>query len=151
MATRGSGHRLGTLTYPSDRFSPNDWLAFTELPGFWRRWEQLKLGDLNLTALQAVIMAAPKMAPVVKETGGLRKLRLAPIGSEKGKSGGVRVWYLYVEEVATVVLAIVYAKGEKDDLTKKEKATLRALVERYRTFLLSRPYRASQRLSTEDR
>jgi hypothetical protein len=123
-------------------------LAFIELPPFWRRWEQLKLGDANLSALQAAIMVQPKTAPVVPGTGGLRKVRFAPIGWQKGKSGGLRVWYLYVEEIATVVLAIVYAKGDKDDLSQNEKARLRAAVERVKQSLLSRPYRATPRSTT---
>ena len=139
------------LAYPAHWFTPEDWLTFIELPSFTRRWQQNKLGDLNLSGLQAAIMAKPTMAPVIPGTGGVRKLRFAPIDSDRGKSGGLRVCYLYVEEVATVILAIVYPKNEKDDLSNADKALLRDAVERVKRLLLSRPYRATPRSSAEDR
>jgi hypothetical protein len=58
--------------------------------------------------------------------------------------------YTYIEEVATVVLAIVYAKGEKDDLGANEKALLRGAVERTKRSLLGRPYRRSPKLRAGD-
>ena len=41
--------------------------------------------------MEAAIVAAPDAAPVVRGTGGIRKLRWA--GSGRGKRGGIRALY----------------------------------------------------------
>ena len=68
-----------------------------------------------------------------------------------GKRGALRVCYAYIEPVATAVLGLVYAKGESDDLTDKDKAALRATIERIENALLSRSYRYQPKSSGEDR
>jgi hypothetical protein len=89
-------------------------------------------------------MLRPRGGDVIEGTGGLRKLRFAPRESDRGKSGGLRICYAYFEQVATVVLGLVYGKGEKDDLTPEDKAHLRLAVRRVEEALLSRPYRSSR-------
>jgi hypothetical protein len=74
-------------------------------------------------------MAKPKGAPVVPGTGGLRKIRYAPLRSGKGKSGGVRVCYVYFEEYAVVLLVLAYPKNERDDLSAIEKKAIKKLIE----------------------
>ena len=61
----------------------------------------------------------PKAGDVITGTGGVRKLRFAIEG--KGKRGGVRVIYYYYYERNPVLLFTVFGKGEKSDLTQKEK------------------------------
>lgn len=60
------------------RIPPEDLLHFIELKGFERDWSELGLKDSDLTELQLTIMRGGKLAPLVKNTGGLRKLRFAP-------------------------------------------------------------------------
>jgi hypothetical protein len=108
------------------------------------------LSDQALQALQVIIMTHPRGGSVMEGTGGLRKLRFAPPEWEVGKSGALRVCYAYIEEVATVILALVYPKGEKDDLDDKEKARLREAIERTKQLLLSRPYRCNRKPGAED-
>lgn len=139
MAKRGSVCQRAVLAYPSYWFVPEDWLSFIELRPFTNRWNRLQLSDMDLQTLQILIVMRPAGGTVIQDTGGVRKIRFAQPHSGKGKSGGLRVCYAYIEEVATVVLAVVYAKDEKDDLTDKEKAVLRGAVERVKAQLLSRP------------
>src|SRR5438132_13767829 len=102
-------------------FPPEELLTFIELRPFTRRWQQLGLDDTDLQALQLLIMIRPKAGDVIAGTGGVRKLRFAPPQWRLGKRGALRVCYAYVEQAGTIVLGLVYAKGENDDLSSKEK------------------------------
>ena len=115
---------------PKHSFEPEDLLRFVELQAFTDGWKDLKLNDDDLQALQILIMLNPKGHPVVAGTGGLRKMRFAPPRWKKGKSGAVRVGYVFLQEYGTVLLVIAYGKGEKDDLTPGEKKAIRALIRR---------------------
>jgi hypothetical protein len=119
-----------TLVYPRHAFAPEDLLNFVEMEGFSADWKELRLDDDDLFILQVAIMANPKGAPVVQGTGGLRKLRFSPPRWPKGKSGGVRVCYVYFEEYKIVLLVIAYAKGTKDDLSARERKAIKHLIER---------------------
>jgi len=55
-------------------------LGFVQFPSFLRDWQRLRLGDGALPALERVLIDAPDKAPVIEQTGGLRKLRFAPPG-----------------------------------------------------------------------
>ncbi len=105
-------------------------LQFIEMPGFSNDWEELRLDSDDLLALQVAIMSGPTRAPVVQGTGGLRKIRFAPPRWNIGKSGAVRVCYVYFDEWGIVLLVIAYSKNEKDSLTANEKATVRDLIAR---------------------
>jgi hypothetical protein len=51
---------------------------------------------------------------VVKNSGGIRKVRWKRLGT--GKSGGVRVIYFNRNEAEEVVLLALYSKSETDNL-----------------------------------
>lgn len=65
--------------------------------------------------------------------GGLRKVRIAREGG--GKSGGYRTIYVFGGLEMPIFLLTVFAKNEKDNLSKSEQAELvamsKALVARY--------------------
>ena len=67
-------------------------------------------------ALQVCIMCDPKQGEVIRGTKGLRKLRYSPSTWNKGKSGSLRVCYVYFERHHTVLLVVVYKKSDIDDL-----------------------------------
>ena len=67
-------------------------------------------------------MHAPEASPVIKGTGGLRKLRFAPMRWQIGKSGAIRVCYVYFKPQWTVLLVMAYGKNRKDTLTAAEKS-----------------------------
>ncbi len=51
------------------------------------------LGEEARREMEAAIVAAPDAAPIIRGTGGIRKLRWA--GSGRGKLGGIRTVYFY--------------------------------------------------------
>jgi hypothetical protein len=114
----------------SGPLGPAELLSFIEMQGFADDWGRLRLNDDDLSDLQQAILARPRGAPVIAGTGGVRKLRFAPHRSAKGKSGGVRVCYVYFEKWGIVLLVIAYGKKETADLSPAQKQALRRLIER---------------------
>jgi hypothetical protein len=77
------------------------------------------MSDDERAELVATMAADPLAGVLLKGTGGLRKLRFA-VGS-KGKSGGIRVVYYVYSERAPVFLLEVFAKSERDNLSKADR------------------------------
>jgi hypothetical protein len=99
MAKTRRRHQHVALKYPQHALSPEDLLHFIETTVFTKAWEGLGLDDEeDLLALQLLIMSQPKAAPVIPGTGGLRKLRFAPVRWNVGASGAARVCYVHFEE-----------------------------------------------------
>ena len=70
----------------------------------------------------------PLAHPVIAGTGGFRKARWGR--GNRGKSGGVRVIFYYFVAGATIYLYDVYAKNQKENLTREEENHLRRVAER---------------------
>ena len=100
---------------------------FIRLKTFDRTAKNL-LSDDDERELERDIAEDPQAAPVISETGGVRKIRAA-IG-QKGKRGGVRVLYLYIEADETVYLLWAFAKNVRENITKAEKKAIKAMVTR---------------------
>ncbi len=100
---------------------------FIRLKTFDRTAKNL-LSDDDERELEQDIAEDPQAAPVVSETGGVRKIR-ATIG-QRGKRGAARVLYLYLEAVETVYLLWVFPKNARENITKAEKKVIRAMVAR---------------------
>lgn len=87
----------------------------------------------EVDALTNVLANDPEAGDIIQQTGGIRKLRFA-IGNQ-GKSGSVRVVYYFYNDTMPVFLMAVFAKNEKDNLSKAERNTLakvaRALRDNY--------------------
>ncbi len=113
----GVWHRYG-LEGPG----PEKYRTFYRFPPFIRGWERLGLGDNDLLELESIVMSNPEIGAVVKGTGGLRKMRFAPISWKTGKSGAVRVYYGHYPDYGIVVIAAVLAKTEAADLSADNKA-----------------------------
>ena len=71
------------------------------------------------------IVAAPDAAPVIRSTGGIRKLRCA--GSGRGKRGGIRVVF-YQAGPDVIYLLTACAKADREDLTPAGTKALTRLV-----------------------
>ncbi len=69
----------------------------------------------------------PDAGDVIPSTGGLRKVRWSRSGM--GKRGGVRVIYMLRTEQGELVLLIVYAKAEHDNLSSAFLRQLAQLLE----------------------
>ncbi len=71
------------------------------------------LDDEQYSALQVHMLEHPKAGPVIRGSGGVRKLRWSVSG--KGKSGGVRVIY-YVPDGDSFWMLTIYGKGDVDSI-----------------------------------
>lgn len=87
------------------------------------------LSEEEYRNFQNFLAENPEAGDLIKDTGGLRKVRWGSGG--KGKSGGVRVIYYYVVADSQLRMILIYKKGIQDTLTDKQKATLRKLNERW--------------------
>lgn len=63
---------------------------------------------------------------IIEDTNGVRKIRWSREGS--GKSAGVRVIYFYYDENHPILLLLLYAKNEKENLTREEKNKISDVV-----------------------
>ncbi len=93
-----------------------------ELPEFLRRAKAIMTDD-EREALVTYIAANPEAG--ISLGGGLRKVRIPREGS--GKSGGYRTIYVFGGIHMPIYLLTVFAKNEKDNLTKAEQAAAVAL------------------------
>ena len=100
-------------------------MEILETSFFTRQINEL-LTDEDYMLLQRALVINPLRGAVIPGGGGLRKIRWRIDG--KGKSGGIRIIYYYVSSDNRVFMVHAYAKGVKDDLTKKELAILRKLM-----------------------
>ena len=100
---------------------------FVHTKVFDRQWAALGCDDDDLLELQKAICIDPQKPPVIKSTGGVRKIRIAL--DDRGKSGGARV--LYVDFVVRGVIGLLYAypKSEKENISDDERKTLKKMVE----------------------
>ena len=75
----------------------------------------------------AYIAEFPDAGAVVRDSGGIRKVRWRRAGS--GKSGGVRVIYFTRTAEEEVVLLIMYAKAKTDNITGHKLKEIRRAIE----------------------
>lgn len=84
------------------------------------------LSEDDRMAMEFFIACAPEDHPVIPGTGGFRKARWAQRG--KGKSGGVRVVYFFLAGPGRIYMAAIYAKSQKQTLTRADKNVLARLA-----------------------
>lgn len=96
--------------------------TIVELPEFLRRAKAI-MADDERAALVDYIAANPEVG--ISLGGGLRKVRIPREGG--GKSGGYRTIYVFGGVQMPIFLVTVFAKNEKDNLTKVEQAAAIAL------------------------
>ncbi len=93
-------------------------------------------GDSVYRAVQQALMAQPDLGSVIRGTGGVRKMRWE--GRGHGKSGGLRVIYLYVPAFRVFLMLAAYAKGDQSDLTSAERRAMADYAARYVEHLRSK-------------
>ena len=69
-----------------------------------------------------VLTTNPEYGALIRDTGGLRKMRVHVPALHTGKSGGYRLIYkpLMVDEVWKILLLTAYFKGDCEDLCQAE-------------------------------
>ena len=110
-------------------------LTIIQLPSFAVDWKRLKFTDDDLRALEGLLLEDPVRGAVVSGTGGLRKIRFAAPSRHAGKRGATRVGYAYFPIADIAVLAVIFPKNEKANLTRGERDEIKLLLERVRRAL----------------
>jgi hypothetical protein len=101
--------------------------VFVETVVFTKRWSELGLKDDDLKSLQNYIVINPYAGDIMKGTGGLIKLRWN--FPNTGKSGGIRVLYVDFMRQEKIILINCYSKSERDNISDKEKALYKKLID----------------------
>jgi hypothetical protein len=81
-----------------------------------------------LEQIQTDLLGNPAKGSVVPGLGGIRKARASHPGRGKGKRGGFRYLYLYLERRGHIHLLYLLDKGEQEDLTEDQRRALRRMV-----------------------
>ncbi len=92
--------------------------TFIQTEEFSKKWDDLGFDDDDLRRLELELLYDPKAYPVIRGTGGLRKIRVPFRNS--GKRSGSRVCYVDFVAEEIIYLITVYSKDEKDNLSKTE-------------------------------
>ena len=85
------------------------------------------LDDDDYRRLQTILVIRPDAGDIIPGSGGLRKIRWGAPG--RGKRGGVRVIYYWAVSQDRILLLLIYAKTEQDDLTATQLKVLKKIVE----------------------
>lgn len=85
------------------------------------------LSDDEYRQLQNHLIERPEAGPVIRNSGGVRKVRWRAGG--KGKSGGIRVIYYWKKANEQTFFLTLYGKGEKDDLSAADLKRVMKLLE----------------------
>ena len=101
--------------------------SFISTQEFEKFWEELDLTEDDRIMLEIYLSSNPTAGRVIKGTGGLRKLRW--VLPNRGKIGGVRILYVDFMTHEKTYLIDIYSKGEKEDITEKEKKMFKKLIE----------------------
>ena len=85
------------------------------------------LGKTGFDDMLEFLARRPQAGKIIQGTGGLRKVRIARPG--KGKSGGSRIIYYFHSDAKPILLLLIYAKVNQDNLTDAQKAELKNHVD----------------------
>jgi hypothetical protein len=105
-------------------------VVFIESKAFTRRMRELAGDNAEdvLSAIQDDLVANPQRGSIVPGLGGIRKARTGNPRRGKGKRGGLRYWYLYLEQRDHIHLLILLDKDEQEDLDRRQRTVLRRMV-----------------------
>jgi hypothetical protein len=106
-------------------------VVFIESAAFTLRLRELagESAEEVLNAIQDDLVANPQRGSMVQGLGGIRKARTGNPRRGKGKRGGFRYWYLFLERRDHIHLLILLDKDEQEDLDFRQRATLRRMTE----------------------
>jgi mRNA-degrading endonuclease RelE of RelBE toxin-antitoxin system len=101
-------------------------MVIIETPIFTRRVQEL-LSDEEYRQLQLAIASQPAVGPILRGSGGIRKLRWSAQG--RGRRGGVRVIYYWAVAQDQILMLFIYPKNEQDTLSQEQLRLLKSIVE----------------------
>ena len=113
------------LNYPTGVYNTASMQTVAETPTFSRQAAKLFSEDEKRELID-FLAEHPLAGDEIPGTGGVRKLRFAAFG--RGKRGGARVIYYYLDEAMPVYALLAYAKTAKTDMTPDERRTVSKLA-----------------------
>ena len=103
-------------------------LTLAQTATFASLWKHWRLDDNDLRELERQVMENPLSGKVMRNTGGVRKLRFAPPSRGTGKSGAFRVCYFYFPTYEIVLFVLIFPKSEQPNLTAEQEKACRMLA-----------------------
>lgn len=94
---------------------------------FFTRKVSALMDDDEYRRMQTILVIRPDAGDLIPGSGGLRKLRWGL--QSHGKRGGVRVIYYWAVRQDHILMLLIYAKNEKDDLSAEQLKVLRRMIE----------------------
>ena len=77
--------------------------------------------------LQNELLINPEKGDLIKGTAGARKIRMASVG--RGKRGGSRVIYYYMDLRGEIWFLDIYQKSDQENISTTDKKWLKAVIE----------------------
>ena len=105
-------------------------MVFIESRAFTRRLTDLAghSADDVLREMQDELVQNPERGNMLQGLGGIRKARAANPARGKGKRGGYRYLFLYLDHKQHIHLLYLLDKDEQEDLDDNERKALRKMV-----------------------
>jgi hypothetical protein len=98
-----------------NRFMTKRPVTVVELSTFLKSASSAGMTDEERSELVDHLARNPLVGDLIKDTGGLRKLRWARLGS--GRSGGYRAVYYFYDEGVPIYAVYAYGKNQQVDLS----------------------------------
>ena len=103
-------------------------MVIVETPIFTKLINEI-MSDDEYKELQEALVIKPDLGVLIKNSGGLRKIRWSVDG--RGKSGGVRIIYYWMTENEQLYMMYIFPKNTQENLTDAQTKALRQIVERW--------------------
>jgi len=101
-------------------------MVIVETTIFTRQVQSL-LDDEDYRRLQTILVVRPDAGDLIPGSGGLRKMRWGV--QDRGKRSGVRIIYYWAVRQDRILMLLIYAKSEQDDLSAAQLKVLRRMIE----------------------
>jgi len=100
-------------------------ITVAETPTFTRQCAKI-FSDEEKSELIEYLARNPLVGDEIPGTGGVRKIRFAASG--RGKRGGARIIYYYLDDEFPLYALLAYTKNTSTDMTPDEKKQVSAFV-----------------------
>lgn len=103
-------------------------ITVISLAPFLRAAKSIGLNDEDIAMLESIVAYAPDEGDVIEGTGGIRKRRVTLPGRNRGKSGGGRLFTLFLTVNNPVFIITLIDKSVSANLTKSQRNELAGLA-----------------------